>query len=143
MKLPSMKFIKSHFVSLIIIAILFSACETQTAFRSEKKLNKQIQAHTWKMVKLNPASYEEDWDFTNGTVYRKIYNDNGSILDVDTGTYSIDAKLSYSYLTISDFRRELDKLNARWTIVELTDDVLALAYKGSSSGLMQKEFVTK
>jgi hypothetical protein len=138
-----MKLSKIPVIIIAAAAIFISSCETQTAFRSEKKLNKQIQAHTWARVKLQPQALDEDWNFSNGTVYRTIYNDNGSIADADTGTYSIDAKLSYSYLTIRDFRREGDRLNARWTIVELTDDVMALAYKSEGTGLMQNEFVKK
>ena len=129
--------------SIFILALFVTSCETQTAFRSEKKLNSQIQAHTWMNVKLNPLSLDEDWNFTNGTVYRTIYNDNGSVADVDTGSYSIDAKLSYSYLTLRDFRRVNDRLNARWTIVELTDDVMSIAYKEDGTGVFQREFVAK
>jgi hypothetical protein len=138
---------KSSKIAIMIVAVLAifisSSCETHTAFRSEKKLNKQIQAHTWASVKLLPGASDEDWVFSNGTVYRTIFNDNGTVSDADTGSYSIDAKLSYSYLTIRDFRLVSHKLNARWTIVELTDEVMALAYKSDGSGLKQIEFVKK
>ncbi|MGI8893542.1 MAG: hypothetical protein ACR2GN_08775 [Bacteroidia bacterium] len=127
---------------IAFLAVFFISCETQTAFRSEKKLNKQIQAHTWASVKLNQNANDEDWVFSNGTVYRTIYELDGGIKS-DTGTYSIDAKLSYSYLTMRDFRRTHDRLDARWTIVELTDDVMALAYKSDITGLVQREFVKK
>lgn len=138
-----MKFKKSGILIIAALVVFITSCETNTAFRSEKKLNQQIQAHSWKSVKLNPSAPDEDWTFNNGTVYRTIYNDNGSIADADTGAYSIDAKLSYSYLTIRDFRRVIDRLNARWTIVELTDDVMSIAYKEDNTGLMQREFVKK
>ena len=131
----------------MLALVVFASCETQTAFRSEKKLNQQIQAHTWKKIRLSPSNLEdrnEDWIFNNGTVYRLIYDkDNNQIETSDTGTYNIDAKLSYSYLTIRDFKRVLDKLNARWTIVELTDDVMAIAYNDSNTGVVQREFVPK
>lgn len=138
--------LKSFGIPMIILIVLTS-CETQTAFRSEKKLNKQIQAHTWKKVRFSPLNINdrhEDWIFKDGTVVRHIYNlDNNSISASDTGSYSIDAKLSHSYLTIRDFKFLDEKLNARWNIVELTDDVLSIAYKEGNSGLYQREFVPK
>lgn len=133
---------KTTIAIVAIVAIFLSSCETQTSFRSEKKLNHQIQAHTWANVKLNPQAMDEDWLFQNGTVYRTIYNDNGSVADADTGSYSIDAKLSHSYLTIRDFRLQ-HRLNARWNIVELTNSVLAIAYKEDGTGVNQREFVKK
>ncbi len=137
-----MRLTKTTITIIAVIAIFISSCETQTAFRSEKKLNQQIQAHTWSSVKLNPQAMDEDWLFQNGTVYRTIYNDNGSVADVDTGSYSIDAKLSHTYLTIRDFRLQ-HRLNARWNIVELTKSVLAIAYKEAGTGVNQREFVKK
>ncbi len=126
-------------VALFASVFFLSSCETQTSLRSEKKLNEQIQAHPWKLVTFKANQAQEDWSFSNGNVYRTIYND--VVPARDTGNYSIDAKLSYSYLTISNYQRTLDKMNARWTIIELTEDQLFIAYKDPASGLSQLEFV--
>lgn len=131
----------------LMLVFLGTSCENPTALRSEKKLNQLIQAHTWKKVRLNPSNLNdrnEDWIFSNGTVVRHIFSaDNNTIAASDTGSYSVDAKLSQSYLTIRDFKFIDDRLNARWTIVELTEDVMSIAYKESGTGVFQREFVPK
>ncbi len=118
---------------IIIIALLFAGCESQTAFRSEKTLKKQIQG-TWTLVPpyVSGGAFEEI-TFIEGAFY--INSSSGK----DTGYYSIDAKLSYSYLEMSELGGGFNYYNTTWTIVELTNDFLYLA----NDNALQREFIKK
>lgn len=126
----------------VMVGLLLPSCETNRWFQSEDSLNAKIQS-TWNKIKINPNTWEEQWIFTEGKVYRFL----GSPLapsDIDTGNYSVSTSVNKAYLTIDGFNRIQDELNAKWEILELNGGILFIATDhDGSSGLRQLEFSEK
>jgi hypothetical protein len=130
--------------------IVFTSCENNQWFRSEKELKKKIQG-SWKRqfftVLPNPDYglnfNEEYWTFKEGDVYRMQIK--GSNTDtVDDGTYTIDAKWFSSYLKMEGFTNDsIGLFNNKFTIVELNDEVLLIATDIQKGGVAQYEFSRK
>jgi hypothetical protein len=68
-----------------------------------------------------------------------IQNDSKDTLLLDNGNYSIDAKITNSYIKTSDFSMAEYAGNLKWTIVQLDENVLYLVAE-SEVGLLQREF---
>ena len=126
-------------VFAVTVALILSSCETNRWFQSEDSLNAKIQTG-WNKIRINPNAFVEQWRFNEGKVYRLI----GPLLtpaDIDTGNYSVSTSLNKAYLTINDFKRVEDKLNAKWEILELNGGILFIATDhDGSTGLQQLEF---
>jgi hypothetical protein len=130
--------------------MVFTSCENNQWFRSEKELKKKIQG-SWKRqfftVLPNPDYglnfNEEYWTFKEGDVYRMQIK--GSNTDtVDDGTYTIDAKWFSSYLKMEGFTNDsIGLFNNKFTIVELNDEVLLIATDIQQGGVAQYEFSRK
>lgn len=129
---------------------LFSSCENNQWFKSEKDLKNKIQG-SWKrqfFTSLPNPIYglnfnEEYWTFIEGDVYRMRIK--GSNTDtIDEGTYSIDAKWFSSYLKMEGFSTDTaGAFNNKFTIVELDKDVLLIATDVPRGGIAQYEFSRK
>lgn len=128
-------------VFLLFIFVMASSSCDELIFKSEKKIKQEIQG-VWENILLNQMQSREYWALENGNIY--LLELNGAKFDtIDKGFYSIDAKLSKAYIDIRDFtsiQAQLSDYNARWSIIELGDDVLYLTTR-QSGGLLQKEFL--
>ncbi len=144
-------------LGLFLLICTISGCDNNDLLLSEKKLNRNIQ-RTWKFVLPTPSSdgqTVELWTFKDGTVTLKIKEK--SLVDTITflGKYSVDARFSKAYVSLSDFAftgvnyltpnsqvTEL-ALNRRWDLVELDNPVLYLASTNDKGTLQSLEFVEK
>ena len=123
-------------------AVLFSACESNRWFQSEDKLRSKIQT-TWNKVLIPSTLPTEEWTFKEGKVYR-LQGTQVDTIFIDVGNYSVSTSLTKAYLSISDFSRTADKLNAKWEIIELDKGLLYIATDhDGASGLLQREFTEK
>jgi hypothetical protein len=132
-----------------LMLIFLSGCENNDLLLSEKKLNSKIQK-TWKIVSPSPIiDAHENWNFSNGSLAIN-FQKNG----VDTtvvGSYSIDAKMTKAYVTLSSFYYNnqvashwtAKELNRKWTIVELDNGIMYLSGVDDNGVIRSMEFVEK
>ncbi len=137
-----MKRIPGIALAAMILVWLFTSCENNQWFRSEKELKKLIQG-TWKKQFFTIIDYEQNWIFKEGSVY--VLNLKAGNKDtIDNGTYSIDAKLFVSYLEMQGFTQDtIGAFNNKFTIVELDEEVMLIAADLNVGGLIQHEFSRK
>jgi hypothetical protein len=136
--------------ALLTCVLLFSSCENNQWFRSEKDLKNKIQG-SWKRQfftslpnpDLGLNFNEEYWTFKEGDVFRMRIE--GSLTDtIDKGIYTIDAKWFSSYLKMEGFSTDTTgAFNNKFTIVELDKDVLLIATDVPRGGIAQYEFSRK
>jgi hypothetical protein len=123
-------------------AWLFTSCENNQWFRSEKELKKLIQG-TWKKQFFTIVDFEQNWIFQEGSVY-VLQLKAGNKDTIDKGMYSIDAKLFVSYLEMQGFTHDtIGAFNNKFTIVELDEEVMLIAADLNVGGLIQHEFSRK
>jgi hypothetical protein len=132
-------------ILLLFSSVIFSSCEEKLVFKSEKKLNSDLQGD-W-----NPIPYtsmygsgfnnKHLWRFNNGTIY---IIDAATDTIYDQGIYGIDAKLENPTLSISGLSSSLlDStygFNIKWTLIQLDGKILDLAGKPFDAGLVEVEF---
>jgi hypothetical protein len=154
-------------VLLIFAAIMFVySCENFDWFRSESTMKKQVQG-TWVRDFLTDTAAVELWTFKDGKlqVLRNLIGyhcdtpypcdfgntdlnktDGNDTIVLDSGSYSVDAKLTVSYLKTSDLKAiGENNYNYKWTIVQIDNKILELAADGAErtggAGVIQREFV--
>ncbi len=137
-----------------LMLIFLSGCENNDLLLSEKKLNSKIQK-TWKIVSPSPSSdYSETWSFQGGsvTIINRTTTTSGADSTITNGgSYSIDAKFSKAYVTISGFNYtgvirsgfESKVLNRKWTIVELDNGIMYLSGTDDNGIIRSMEFVER
>lgn len=127
-----------------MLMITFSSCEQNDLLMSEKKLEADLQK-TWKLLYANSNDSKETWTFFNGTVTLQVED------RTYTGTYSVDAKFSKSYVKLDNFSYDgytnsgmaADDLNRAWTIVVIKDNVLYLSATDARGAIRSLEYVKK
>lgn len=141
-----MSLLRSGFkiISFCFLILFFLGCESNNAFRSEKRLNKLIQA-TWSVVPMSHEQPKEDWVFNNGFIYRVFYDSTNTQYNVDTGAYVVDAKLTNAFVMVTEFNLPFyEPLNGKWTIVELDKKIMVIsANYADKRGVISREFVKK
>ncbi|HNQ12743.1 MAG TPA: hypothetical protein PKH65_04145 [Bacteroidia bacterium] len=137
------------FVLAGFLILSFSSCENKQWLQSEKKLKKEIQG-SWQRIYASPSieNRYEHWIFNDGAIYITKRNTDGSIDTTDHGKYRIDATMFEPFLITSDLEQHvpnvsMEKLNGKWTIVELEDGILYIAHQPENSGVIQREFIKK
>ena len=134
-----LKFVK--YTCCVLLLLMSFSCGDNLLFKSEKKIKQEVQG-VWENILLNQMQSREYWALENGNIY--LLELNGNKFDtIDAGQYSIDAKLAKAYIDIRDFTSTqalLSDYNSRWSIIELTDDLLYITTR-QSGGLLQKEFL--
>ena len=152
---------------ILLAAIMFVyGCENFDWFRSESTMKKQIQG-TWVRDFLTDTAAVETWTFKDGklNVLRNLVGyhcisqtscdfgntdlnktDGNDTIVLDSGGYSIDAKLTVSYLKTTDLKAiGQDNYNFKWTIIQIDNKILELAAddaeREGGAGVIQREFV--
>ena len=135
-------------VFVFLTGLFLSGCENNEILLSEKKLNQEITG-TWKIVAPRPsADFVETWIFENGANTVSSSNANSPNLNA-TGGYSIDAKFSKAYISLSGFSFSgrlhsgftAADLNRKWTLVELSESVLYISATDDGGAIRSMEFV--
>lgn len=136
--------------SLLIVIGTITGCDNYDLLLSEKKLNRNIQ-RTWKYVlpKADDGSVIETWTFKDGKVY--LYKKEANLDTTYVGQYSVDARFSKAYVSLSGFAFKGDvrahfnaeQLNRRWDLVELNNPVLYLSSTNDRGTLQSLEFIEK
>lgn len=134
-------------VFVFLSGLFFSGCENNEILLSEKKLKEEIKG-TWKIVAPRPsADFVETWVFENGANTVASQKANSPNMNA-TGNYSIDAKFSKAYISLSGFTFTgrlhsgftAADLNRKWTLVELSDDVLYISATDDAGAIRSMEF---
>ena len=134
-------------ICLLLGGLILPSCENNEILLSEKKLKSELQG-TWKIVSPRPVDdFIEYWTFSDGTV--TITSTRNASNLTSTGTYSVDAKFSKAYISLSSFTFanfiysgfDADDLNRRWTLVELNDGVLYLSATDSNGAIRSIEYI--
>ena len=135
---------------VFLSGIIFTGCENNEILLSEKKLNSELNG-TWKIVAPRPSvDFTETWVFGGGAITVSSKKDN-TPARVATGNYSVDAKFSKAYISLSSFNFPDNQplhsgftagvLNRRWTLVELQDGVLYISATDDAGAIRSLEFV--
>lgn len=132
-----------------MILFTMNSCENKQWLQSEKKLKKEIQG-SWQRIYASPSieNKYEHWIFSDGTLYITKRTIDGSIDTTDIGKYRIDATMFEPFLITSDLEQNvpnvaMEKLNGKWSIVELDGGILYIAHHPDNSGAIQREFIKK
>ena len=59
---------KLSFLALLTLVVIFSACESNHMFKSEKKIKSDIQG-TWDMIVFRSDEADQNWIITADTLY--------------------------------------------------------------------------
>ena len=129
--------------------ILLSGCDNKDLLQSGKKLNSKIQTD-WRIIYAKPTTddQKEVWHFQSGTVAITYHRHSGTDTTV-VGTYSIDARITKSYVklnnfTFTDFINSgflAPDLNRSWTIVQLDAGVMYITATDSKGAIRSLEFI--
>jgi hypothetical protein len=134
-------------VFLFLAGLILPGCENNELLLSEKKLKSELQG-TWKIVSPRPVDgFLETWNLNGGAIAVSSVDENRNI--TASGAYSVDAKFSKAYVTLSGFTYsnflcsgfKAEDLNRRWTLVELNDGVLYLSATDSNGAIRSIEFI--
>ncbi len=136
-------------LTLLIVIGSITGCDNFDLLLSEKKLNSKIQK-TWKYVlpKADDVNKTEAWTFKDGKVYLHIKTSNFDTTYL--GRYSVDARFSKAYVSLSDFTYVGNTLNSqvssvnlnrRWDLVELENSVFYISSTTNSGTLQSLEFI--
>ncbi|HKR03075.1 MAG TPA: hypothetical protein VJY62_00460 [Bacteroidia bacterium] len=154
-------------ITFFTAVMFFYSCENFDWFRSEDTMNKQIQG-TWsrefltnnqkvelwtfkegrlKVFSYDLAPYDTNCKYTTGNCDEGLYDvnrkDGNDTLILDSGSYSIDAKLTVSYLKTNELVSNGVEYNYtyKWTIIQIDDKILELvADRKDAAGNIQREF---
>ena len=126
----------------VAAAIIFSGCESNHLFKSEKKIKQDIIGK-WDMIVFKADDSDENWIFTQDSLYVLKDNIQDGVFDtIDVITYKIDATLSAPYLIVDGLTIN-PEYNKKWTITQLDTKVFAIACDYKQGGVLQKEFVKR
>lgn len=134
-------------IGVVLTGLFLAGCENNEILLSEKKLNSELNG-TWKIIAPRPVpDFDELWTFGGGAT--SISSKKGSVNIIATGNYSVDAKFSKAYITLSgySFNSRLYSnftaadLNRKWTLVELSEDVLYISATDDAGAIRSIEFV--
>lgn len=134
---------------VFLTGMFLSGCENNEILLSEKKLNSELNG-TWKIVAPRPTpDFTETWSFGEGLTAVTSTKTSTSSNVSTSGSYSIDAKFSKAYINLSgySFNGSLNSgftaadLNRKWTLVELSEDVLYISAKDDRGAIRSLEFV--
>lgn len=135
---------KLSFLALLTLVVIFSACESNHMFKSEKKIKSDIQG-TWDMIVFRSDEADQNWIITADTLYIMLEKTVGSATfdTVARVPYKIDVTVSAPYLIIDNIVTPTPEYNKKWTITQLDTKVLAIACDYKDGGVLQKEFVKR
>jgi hypothetical protein len=134
-------------IGVILTGMFLAGCENNEILLSEKKLNSELNG-TWKIVAPRPSvDFIETWVFGDGATSVSSSKNNSS-LNVN-GKYSVDAKFSKAYIDLSGYNFNsmlysgftATDLNRKWTLVELSDNVLYISATDDRGAIRSIEFV--
>lgn len=128
--------------------LVLTGCDSNDLFQSEKKMESKIQK-SWLYVYPNLTdTRKEIWSFANGSV-AVTFKLNANTDTTIVGTYSVDTKVSKAYVHLSGFTYSgytnsgflSEDLNRKWTVSELSGDVMYLSATDSKGSIRSLEFI--
>jgi hypothetical protein len=134
-------------ITVVLTGIFLTGCENNEILLSEKKLNNELNG-TWKIVAPRPSvDFTETWIFSSGATSVSS-SKNSTSINVG-GRYSVDAKFSKAYIDLSGYSFNsmlysgftASDLNRKWTLVELSDDILYISATDDRGAIRSIEFV--
>ena len=121
-------------------------CQTNGALISDKNLAKMIHG-TWQSQQLAVTDIRENWIFNEGGSLYVTKDSLGSIDTLYNCSYSVGGGLTKSYVTVSGFPATREIYNGKWTVINITNDVLVMVNgqtkNGRSAGSLEREFSKK
>ncbi|MBN2728261.1 MAG: hypothetical protein JXR53_03470 [Bacteroidales bacterium] len=126
--------LRSAWVVLIIAALAFSSCQK----KKEDKISE-----TWRLIRVSVDStvtWYELWQMDDGYITMLKRDDSTGNLDtLGTGTYTVDAGLSKTMITMEGMSDNTTQYVGDWEVLKLNDDILVILHE--EGGWYYREFV--
>lgn len=126
--------LRSAWVVLIIAALAFSSCQK----KKEDKISE-----TWRLIRVSVDStvtWYELWQMDDGYITMLKRDDSTGNLDtLGTGTYTVDAGLSKTMITMEGMSDNTTQYVGDWEVLKLNDDIMVILHE--EGGWYYREFV--
>jgi hypothetical protein len=126
--------LRSACVVLIIAALAFSSCQK----KKEDKISE-----TWRLIRVSVDStvtWYELWQMDDGYITMLKRDDSTGNLDtLGTGTYTVDAGLSKTMITMEGMSDNVTQYVGDWEVLKLNDDIMVILHE--EGGWYYREFV--
>jgi hypothetical protein len=126
--------LRSAWVVLIIAALAFSSCQK----KKEDKISE-----TWRLIRVSVDStvtWYELWQMDDGYITMLKRDDSTGNLDtLGTGTYTVDAGLSKTMITMEGMSDNVTQYVGDWEVLKLNDDIMVILHE--EGGWYYREFV--
>lgn len=126
--------LRSAWVVLIIAALAFSSCQK----KKEDKISE-----TWRLIRVSVDStvtWYELWQMDDGYITMLKRDDSTGNLDtLGTGTYTVDAGLSKTIITMEGMSDNTTQYVGDWEVLKLNDDIMVILHE--EGGWYYREFV--